>query len=165
MAESTKPTSLSDHFKGQNPSVHGQKWDELWDHEFTPWDRGFPSSALTDFLSERKEILPSKTQRKKALVAGCGRGYDVLLLSSWGFDAYGLDVSSKALEVAKGVQKEVDGEGVYETKEGVEKGRVSWIAGDFFKEDFLEEVEGEPVFDFIYDYTVCLPSILQLGML
>lgn len=90
------------------------------------------------------------------MVPGCGKGYDVLLLSAFGYDAYGLEISSNALEAARRTEKEMDGKGDYEMREGVEKGRVTWLAGDFFADAFLKDVEGEGAFDLIYDYTVSL---------
>jgi SAM-dependent methyltransferase len=148
---------LRSHFEGADPSTHGSKWDDLWKEGWLPWDRGTPNPALVDLLAERQDLFPAKQGRRKALVPGCGKGYDVLLLSSWGYDAYGLEVSKNALEVAKQNQKEVGGKGVYETKEGVQKGKVTWLSGDFFKDEFLKDVEGEPTFDLIYDYTVRFP--------
>jgi SAM-dependent methyltransferase len=150
---------LREHFEGQDPSIHGSKWNELWSQGFSPWDRGSPSPALVDLLAERKDLLPpnKNSGKKKALVPGCGNGYDVLLLSSWGYDAYGLDISEKALENARKTEKENAGQGVYEGKG--EKGSVTWVSGDFFKDDFLQKVGGNRKFDFIYDYTVsCIPS-------
>jgi methyl halide transferase len=146
---------LKAHFTGADLSAHPSKWDDLWKEGFVPWDKGFPSPALVDLLSERGDLFPAKQGRKKALVPGCGKGYDVLLLSSWGYDAYGLDVSEKALEGARQTQKEAEDGDIYKTKEGVQKGSVTWLSGDFFKNEFLKDVEGEPSFDFIYDYTVC----------
>lgn len=45
------------------------------------------------------------------------------------------------------------GDEMYEIQ-GVEKGSVNWIVGDFFTDEFLKGVEGEGTFDLIYDYTV-----------
>jgi SAM-dependent methyltransferase len=146
-------TRVRAHFTGADLSAHASKWDDLWKEGFVPWDKGFPSPALVDFL--RGDLFPAKQGRKKALVPGCGKGYDVLLLSSWGYDAYGLDVSEKALEGARQTQKEAEDQDIYKTKEGVQKGSVIWLSGDFFKSEFLKDVEGEPNFDLIYDYTVC----------
>lgn len=80
-----------------------------------------------------------------------------------GYDAYGLDISETGLQGARDTEKEKDGKGLYEPKDGIEKGNVTWIAGDFFKDDFLSVVNGEKSFDLIYDYTVCssLGSLLS----
>lgn len=149
---------LRAHFQG-DLSNHAKKWDELWVEGFLPWDKGFPSPALVDLLEERKDLFPAKQGRRKALVPGCGKGYDVLLLSAWGYDAYGLEVSVKALENAKKVEMESSGRGIYKTKEGVEKGTVTWLTGDFFDGDFLKGVKGEESFELIYDYTVCIVPV------
>jgi SAM-dependent methyltransferase len=150
---------LLSHFQSaKGTTEHGQKWDDLWKEGFLPWDKGFPNPALVDLLTERQDLFPPppKSGRRKALVPGCGKGYDVLLLSAFGYDAYGLEISSNALEAARRTEKEMDGKGDYEMREGVEKGRVTWLAGDFFADAFLKDVEGEGAFDLIYDYTVSL---------
>jgi len=148
---------LISQFRG-DPSTHGQKWDELYKEGFLPWDKGFPNPALVDLLSERQDLLDSSIlsnggSRKKALVPGCGKGYDVLLLSAFGYDAYGLEISETALLAAKEVEKEMGGKGLYKAGEGVQRGKVEWLAGDFFQDEFLRSVEGKGVFDLIYDYT------------
>lgn len=146
---------LLSHFKG-DPKAHGQKWDDLYKEGFLPWDKGFPNPALVDLLEERKDLFdaPLRTRPRKAFVPGCGKGYDVLLLCAHGYDAYGLDISATALEGARKTEEEMSGKGVYETKEGVQKGKITWLSGDFFKDEFLEDVDGEKTFDLIYDYTV-----------
>ncbi|QSZ31524.1 hypothetical protein DSL72_001091 [Monilinia vaccinii-corymbosi] len=168
----TSNTSLPDtrarlkaQFEGQDPADHGGKWDQLWKAKFTPWDNESPSPALIDVLNEREDLAPRKADgsKKKALVPGCGRGYDVLLLSALGYDSYGLDISETGLQGAKDTENEKDGRGLYTTKEGAEKGKITWVFGDFFKDDFLKNVEGEKRFDLIYDYTFgcALPHVLR----
>ncbi|CAG8979066.1 hypothetical protein HYALB_00000195 [Hymenoscyphus albidus] len=156
---------LSAHFQGDS-SLHNQKWDALWKEGFLPWDKGFPSPALVDLLADRKDLFGSVTEgkKRKALVPGCGKGYDVLLFSAYGYDAYGLDVSETALEAAKETERRMEGDETYEIK-GVEKGSVNWIVGDFFTNDFWKDVEGEGTFDLIYDYTFlsALPPSLRAG--
>ncbi|TVY37559.1 Thiocyanate methyltransferase [Lachnellula subtilissima] len=121
--------------------------------------------ALKRGLSSLGQWFPQpgiyRRRKRKALVPGCGRGYDVLLLAAHGYDAYGLEISVKALEIAKRVEGEKGGEDIYETKEGVERGRVTWLAGDFFKGDFQKDVEGG-TFILIYDYTVRFPFLSAL---
>ncbi|KAL2073648.1 hypothetical protein VTL71DRAFT_10974 [Oculimacula yallundae] len=157
---------LLSHFNAARGSAeHGSKWNDLWTEGFLPWDKGFPNPALSDLLSQRQDLLPSSTsqqepkKRKKALVPGCGKGYDVLLLSAFGYDAYGLEISSKALEEARKVEREMGGKGDYVTRERVERGDVKWVVGDFFEEG---GILGEK-FDLIYDYTFlsALPPVMR----
>jgi SAM-dependent methyltransferase len=159
--EADRPTDararLLSHFS-VDESQHGQKWDELYKENFLPWDKGFPNPAFEELLSERKELLPSPVEgrRLKALVPGCGKGYDVLLLSAFGYDAYGLEVSNRALDAARETEVKTRGDEMY-TSRGGEKGNATWLLGDFFKDDFLNNVTGEENFDLIYDYTVRCP--------
>jgi SAM-dependent methyltransferase len=168
---SEQPDSLNDarprlfnHFNQVEDAQHVQKWDELWKEGFAPWDRGVPNPALVDLLNERQDLFeaPPKRRKRKALVPGCGRGYDVLLFAAYGYDAYGLEFSGKALENARKVEKEFNGKGDYETKAGVERGSVTWLEGDFFKDGALKDVEGGGTFDIVYDYTVCSPKALPV---
>lgn len=108
--------------------------------------------ALYDLLQENPDgaiPLPSPGPRT-ALVPGCGRGYDVLLLSSLGYDVYGLDVSSQALDAARRNAEKELAEGRYGT-EGGERGAITWICQDFFAEDWKGV---QTPFDLIFDYTV-----------
>lgn len=92
--------------------------------------------------------------RKRALVPGCGRGYDVSLLASFGYDAYGLEVSDKAVELC--VQEHQTNGDKYPIKvdESVGYGNVTFLKGDFFRDDWIEKIPGDGKFDLIYDYTV-----------
>lgn len=147
--------ALRAHF--QAPFItHPSRWEELWEKgELLPWDRGVPSPALVDTLNDKKELLGSARsdrQRKKALVPGCGRGYDVLLLASHGYDAIGLDISESAIKECKVLaEKEAS-----KYLDGVTNpGKYQFIVGDFFSDDWLKSVGAkETRFDFIYDYTV-----------
>jgi SAM-dependent methyltransferase len=151
---------LLEHFKGREnePSA----WDELWkENEFLPWDRGLPNPALVDVLNDRKDLIGDPTdgmRRKKALVPGCGKGYDCLLLASYGYDAFGLEVSSHAVREAE--KWKADHEKDYVVKdEAIGRGQVKFVCGDFFAEDWLKNIFGsenqdQGCFDLIYDYTV-----------
>ncbi|RDW60911.1 hypothetical protein BP6252_12294 [Coleophoma cylindrospora] len=160
--------TLKADFENRAPSEHPSRWNDLWVEGFTPWDRGLPSPALLELLTERPELLPvsgsTNTGKKlKALVPGCGKGYEVLLLSAFGYDAYGLDVSEKALEFAREHEKEMGSQEVYKTREGVERGKVAWLCGDFFTSDVFKDVQDfETGFDFIYDYTFLCALPLSL---
>lgn len=156
------PTSLKTlrgHFDGLDSSKHALKWDQLWAEGFAPWDRGLPNPGLVDVLAERKDLFgapfSADGKRKKALVPGCGMGYDALLISAYGYDTYGLEVSDNALKGAKKFQTESREKEDYMAKDAeVGNGAVRYLAGDFFKDDFLNDVEGEGKFDILFDYTV-----------
>jgi hypothetical protein len=136
-------------------------WASLWDKgDNLPWDRGFPNPALEDTLVQRAGTIGGPIaqdgERRKALVPGCGRGVDVLLFASFGYDAYGLECSAAAFEACKKEEKVNNGQ--YRVRdEKVGKGKVTFVQGDYFDDTWLKEI-GVPRngFDVIYDYTVCL---------
>ncbi|KUL92474.1 hypothetical protein ZTR_02455 [Talaromyces verruculosus] len=138
-------------------------WAELWnnkqENETLSWDRGCHSIALEDLLMKWKQsgegVYAQKPtgRRRRALVPGCGTGYDVLLLASFGFDVYGLDYSRTAVEYAK--KYAADNAEKYPVKDAeIGRGKVAYVEGDYFKDDWLEGL-GLPhnSFDLIYDYT------------
>lgn len=104
------------------------------------WDRDQPQPALVDALRDKPHILGSpfkdvdgKKTRKIVLVPGCGRGYDVLLFSSYGFNAVGLDISPKAVEEARKVQADQGKEQQYPVKNIQDgRGEARFITADFF---------------------------------
>lgn len=183
---------LRDHFTAPH-TEHTKLWSQIWDKAATssepwlPWDRQGPNPALIDALKERQDVLGTPIEdssvqntvkdrgdlvgqrRKTALVPGCGKGYDVLLLASLGYDAYGLEVSEKAVEAAvvnasQTYDKYKDasaGEGKSDAG-----GRYTFICGDFFSDAWLVDSalnDREMKFDFIYDYTFfcALPPVLR----
>ena len=104
---STGPTQeqsrLKTFFDGQDVVTHPSRWDELWKAgDFIPWDRGNSNPALIDALNLKPEWLGPSTKsdgsRKRALVPGCGRGYDLAVLAAHGYDAYGIEVSESAVK-------------------------------------------------------------------
>lgn len=125
-----------------------------------PWDRAAPNPALIDTLNDRKDLLGDSPllpngQRKRAFVPGCGKGYDVLLFASFGYDAIGLE-SENAVKTARQWQK--DHEQEYEVKNTeVGRGSVTFVTGNFFEQGWENEIPGGvgDGFDAIYDYTVC----------
>ena len=71
-------------------------WEERYQQEDTPWDKGEPALGLTDWL--KKQELNSET---RVLVPGCGRGHDASAWAKAGFEATGLDISDLALSDAR----------------------------------------------------------------
>lgn len=69
-------------------------WDQAYQENFTPWDKGQPSPPLADWFSRNKIT-------GRVLVPGSGVGHDVAHLVSLGIDAIGLDIAPTAIERAK----------------------------------------------------------------
>ncbi|KFG88151.1 putative thiol methyltransferase 1 [Metarhizium anisopliae] len=157
------PGRLSQSFQNLAFSAHGDQWSLMYKDGFHPWDRDGPSDALEELLLTRNDLVPRAQHqvlqgnlvRQTALVPGCGRGHDVLLLSKFGYDVVGLDVSPDALRMAEENRQKTEGTGRYEPQQGVEKGDIKWISGDFFSEGVLDGfgTDGSGKFDLIYDYT------------
>jgi SAM-dependent methyltransferase len=119
---------------------------------------GTSNPALIDTLDTKSSIigppLKSDGSRKRALVPGCGKGYDVHLFAAYGYDAYGLEVGY-AVEAARRFAPEADTKEEYRARDaGVGKGKVEFVQGDFFAKDWEQGIGGGG-FDVIYDYTVC----------
>ncbi|KAK3327317.1 S-adenosyl-L-methionine-dependent methyltransferase [Cercophora scortea] len=162
-------------FQDKDFSAHGSTWDSLWKDAYTPWDRQGPSMALNDLLmaddpataSLFPALHPTATttatgKPPKALVPGCGRGHDVLLLSAFGYDVTGLDTSAKAMDEAAENAKAMGDDPVYVPRVGIaaSKGSVTWLVADFFDGAWLSGVAAaDGGFDLIFDYTffVALP--------
>ena len=149
------------HFAG-DASKHANRWSDLWDRgDFLPWDRGIANPALADTLTDKRDLLGAcfvednsgKKRRKRALVPGCGKGYDVLLLASFGYDAFGLEVSQTAVKRCYEEQK-ANGHNYPVRDEASGAGAVKFIHGDFFGNDWMISIEGDDKVDLIYDYTV-----------
>ena len=152
---------LRDHFT-RPISNHPEGWSELWDAgEFLPWDRNEPSPAFVDTLGDRHDLLGTcfiedsdgAKRRKRALVPGCGRGYDVLLLASFGYDAWGLDVSETA--VKRCLEEQKTNAHKYPAKdESTGSGTSTFLTGNFFSDEWSKSIPGRGKFELIFDYTV-----------
>lgn len=156
------PKDVQAYFAQYQGDKYVEGWSSLWDKgDDLPWDRGCPNPALEDTLIQRAGTiggpLAQDGQRRKALVPGCGRGFDVLLLASFGYDAYGLECSAAAVDACNKEQQENSGS--YPVRDDkVGQGKAIFVQGDFFDDAWLKEV-GIPRngFDVVYDYTVrCL---------
>lgn len=161
LADRRLQLNMTDHEKPHQQSTEAQteQWDALWRQKSTPWDRSAPNPALIDALNERSDILGSSTQngemrRKKALIPGCGRGYDVLLFASHGYDAYGLDISQTAVEACRELDAEQGKDDArYPLKDTTtSRGSRNFLVADFFNDHLSSHTDGGG-FDVIYDFT------------
>jgi hypothetical protein len=86
---------------------------------------------------------------------------DVLLLASFGYDAYGLEYSAAAIEACQKEEKE--NANWYRVRDQtVGAGKVTWLQGDFFDDAWLQKA-GVALngFDIDYDYTVCPRPLIE----
>lgn len=170
-----KPTDarerLRQNFLDHDPKHHPNRWEHLWQQDDLPWDKGFASPALADVLADRKDLLPTAQsgRRLRALVPGCGKGYDVLLLASWGYDAVGVEAAATAVKAANAESKGWEEKPEYAAKDEAKgRGSAKFVFGDFFEKDWESDAIGEDgskegQWDLIYDYTVspCHRSLLR----
>ncbi|KAL5199884.1 hypothetical protein ABZP36_021087 [Zizania latifolia] len=105
-------------------------WDKSWEAGITPWDLGKPTPIVEHLV--KSGTLP----KGRALVPGCGTGYDVVALASPDRFVVGLDVSSVAVEKAKQWSSSLPNADYF-----------AFVADDFFKWKPSEQ------FDLIFDYT------------
>ena len=115
-------------------------WEILWEKGLAPgdyFDAEAPCPAFVNSLSE-----PWVPANGRALVPGCGRGYDLVALLSTGKFAYvtGLDVSTTAVNSALSYLKTV--------KPSLDESKYSVKSEDFFE---LDPNQGK--YSLVYDYT------------
>ena len=112
-------------------SRHDRGWDEIYhrkNHKALPWELGKPRDGLVNIV-EKMIITPSR-----ALDLCCGLGTNPIYLAKQGFEVTALDISDKAVEIAK--KKSI--------KEGVE---IFFLVSDFLHLPLLREN-----FNFIFDF-------------
>ncbi|KAH7100251.1 S-adenosyl-L-methionine-dependent methyltransferase [Auriculariales sp. MPI-PUGE-AT-0066] len=130
---------------------HGEAgWDVAWKKDFTPWEvKEQTQPALKDLLNATS--LPFEWPKGgKALVPGCGRGYDaVLIADTLGLDVLGVDLSETAVQAARD----------HYSKSG-SSARVTYESGDFFA-----RAAPADKYDLVYDFTffVAIPPALRPG--
>jgi SAM-dependent methyltransferase len=89
------------------------EWQRRYEAKDTPWDKGVPSPALTDFLRQGRIS-------GRVLVPGCGLGHDARALAAQpGTNVIGLDLSSAAVAQAQRLAANATG-------------NLSFVTGDFF---------------------------------
>jgi hypothetical protein len=128
-----QPTSWSEY--------HSQ-WEKMWEAGISKgekFDVHSPSPALVKFLDDYDH---AQIKTKKALVPGCGRGYDVQLFASRGIDTIGLDLAPSGVEAAKSDFELF----LSSLPAGAEVANARFEVADFF-------LYNGGKFDIIYDYT------------
>ncbi|XP_043721549.1 probable thiol methyltransferase 2 [Telopea speciosissima] len=105
-------------------------WDKCWEQGLTPWDLKQPTPVFLHL--HQADALP----RGRALVPGCGTGYDVVAIASPDRYVVGLEISEHAIKRAKELFSSLPNANYF----------------TFTKEDFFTW-QPTDLFDLIYDYT------------
>ncbi|KAG6877153.1 hypothetical protein C0992_010683 [Termitomyces sp. T32_za158] len=120
-------------------------WEDAWKAKVTPWDSGELQPPLREVIESGEVPFP---RQGRALVPGCGSGYDVAFIATaLGLKTIGMDISETALAKAKAISP----------TNVPPPGEVSWELADFFKLKY----PAEDKFDLVYDYTffVAIPPV------
>ncbi|KAF8632862.1 hypothetical protein AX17_004710 [Amanita inopinata Kibby_2008] len=127
-------------------------WEAAWKVNITPWDLGRVHPTLREAVEESGIEFPNGSD-KKALVPGCGSGYDVpYLASKLGLHATGIDIAPTALERASKLAK---------ADSSAPQDRIEYKLQDFFT---LSPRTDADKYDLVYDYTffVAIPPSRRL---
>lgn len=104
-------------------------WEELYQKNDTPWEKGEASPGVVDFVEGHPELA-----RGTVLVPGCGTGHDVRVWAKAGFHVTGYDIAPSAVALAK------------------EKTAAAFLTAEFKLGDFLRD-EPPQQFDWIFEHT------------
>ncbi|MCS1407350.1 MAG: Thiopurine S-methyltransferase [Verrucomicrobia subdivision 3 bacterium] len=104
-------------------------WEDCYQKNECPWDKGSPSPGLVDFLEAECGLVPGTV-----CVPGCGSGHDVREWVRHKFHATGFDISPTAVELAKTKMAEAN------------------VEADFQVADFLAETPSAR-FDWVFEHT------------
>ncbi len=69
-------------------------WEEKYQQNDTPWNKGYPSPGLVEFLQ-------NNPISGRVLVPGCGFGHDVRAIALTADQVIGIDLAPSAIKVAK----------------------------------------------------------------
>jgi SAM-dependent methyltransferase len=114
-------------------SWQGKVWDKFYIGQ-PPWDIGSPRPEL-EHLVESGRLVPCQ-----AIDLGCGTGDTVLYLATRGFDVTGVDISTRAIAIAR------------------EKARLTKVPCTFLVADVTNLKETENTFGLVVD-NGCLHSL------
>ncbi|KAK9200475.1 hypothetical protein WN944_015673 [Citrus x changshan-huyou] len=123
-------------------------WEKCWEEGLTPWDIGQPAPIIVHL--HQSGALP----KGRALVPGCGTGYDVVAMASPERYVVGLEISDIAIKKAEEVTTVCKFQ--VSTYRDVEMQLSSSLPNakfvSFLKADFFTWCPTE-LFDLIFDYT------------
>ena len=105
-------------------------WEERYQTNDMPWEKGEPSPGLVDFLAGHADL-----PRGAVLVPGCGTGHDARAWAAAGFTVTGCDLAPSAIRLAG------------------EKTAAAQLSAQFILGDFLADAAPGP-YDWIFEHTL-----------
>jgi cyclopropane fatty-acyl-phospholipid synthase-like methyltransferase len=105
-------------------------WEQRYQTNDMPWEKGEPSPGLVDFLATHRELAG-----ETVCIPGCGTGHDVRAWAKAGFRAYGYDIAPSAVRL------------------GEERTRAAGLSAHFRLADFLRDKPPFP-FDWVFEHTL-----------
>jgi len=123
------------------------RWGVMWQCEFPPrFDKASVCPALAQLIEAGNEI-----PNGRALVPGCGRGYDVTALASESRYCLGVDIVPAAIFAAEQRLEQIHTlNTTLEVPLSPPIGQAEFRCCSFFD---LDTTKPESLFDFVYDYT------------
>jgi cyclopropane fatty-acyl-phospholipid synthase-like methyltransferase len=105
-------------------------WEQRYQTNDMPWEKGAPSPGLVDFLAAHPDL-----PRGTVAVPGCGTGHDVRAWTGAGFTACGYDIAPSAIRLSR------------------EKTEAAGLKATFELLDFLADYPPER-FDWLFEHTL-----------
>ena len=105
-------------------------WENRYQTQDMPWEKGAPSPGLVDFLAGHPELA-----RGTVGVPGCGTGHDARAWAGAGFRAYGYDLAPSAISLS------------------IERTKAAGLTAQFRLADFLRD-PAPFLFDWIFEHTL-----------
>jgi 2-polyprenyl-3-methyl-5-hydroxy-6-metoxy-1,4-benzoquinol methylase len=105
-------------------------WENRYQTQDMPWEKGEPSPGLVDFLAAHPEL-----PRGTVCVPGCGSGHDAREWAKAGFSAFGYDLAPSAIRLA------------------TEKTSSAGLTAKFQLADFLRD-DPPSRFDWLFEHTL-----------
>lgn len=110
--------------------MNGTDWENRYQTQDMPWEKGAASPGLIDFLSSHPGLL-----RETVCVPGCGTGHDVRAWAQAGFKASGFDIAPTAIQLS------------------IERTRAAGLKAEFEVADFLKDKPPRQ-FDWLFEHTL-----------
>mmetsp|Transcript_1518 Transcript_1518/g.2514 ORF Transcript_1518/g.2514 Transcript_1518/m.2514 type:complete len:270 (+) Transcript_1518:18-827(+) len=133
--------------KAMSSELNNPRWAAMWDNGLAPgqaFDALTPSPLLVKYVNEG--LVPTG----RALVPGCGRGYDVTFLATKERQVLGLDIAETAVSAARARLNSLS-DSECEKKENAVFSTTSFF--DLDPDDATKDSKENARFDFVYDYT------------